>query len=103
MPDPSANEAPAEQSPLSTRIGVTTGTSLIVANMIGVGGFTTTGFMLGEIKSPLAVLTSWLLGGVAGVWGGGSDPALGPALAENGRAHACASRVSRPPARLRTG
>src|SRR5262245_56785887 len=54
-----------DEEPVSAGLGVTTGALLIVANMIGVGVFTTTGFMVDALKSPPAVLVAWLLGGVA--------------------------------------
>jgi APA family basic amino acid/polyamine antiporter len=96
MPDASASETPADQSPLSTRIGVTTGTSLIIANMIGVGVFTTTGFMVGAIKSPVAVLISWFLGGVAALCGALSYAELGAALPRNGGEYQFLSRIYHP-------
>jgi L-asparagine transporter-like permease len=43
-----------------------------VANIIGTGVFTTTGFMVNAIPSPPAVLLAWLLGGVAATAGRGS-------------------------------
>ena len=58
-----------DRPPFSAGIGVTTGTLLIVANMIGVGVFTTTGYMVGALKSPIAVFLAWLLGGVAAFCG----------------------------------
>src|SRR6516164_6465227 len=96
MLDPSANEAPADKSPLSTRIGVTTGTSLIVANMIGVGVFTTTGFIVAAIPSPGAVLVAWLLGGVAAFCGALSYAELGAALPRNGGEYQLLSRIFHP-------
>jgi APA family basic amino acid/polyamine antiporter len=96
MSDSTVREPPANQSPLSTRIGVTTGTSLIIANMIGVGVFTTTGFMVGAIKSPVAVLFSWFLGGVAALCGALSYAELGAALPRNGGEYQFLSRIYHP-------
>src|ERR1051326_5070258 len=96
MSDPSAHESPADLSPPSAKIGVTTGTSLIIANMIGVGVFTTTGFMVGVIKSPVAVLMSWFLGGVAALCGALSYAELGAALPRNGGEYQFLSRIYHP-------
>jgi APA family basic amino acid/polyamine antiporter len=86
------SKAPA----LATGIGVTTGALLIVANMIGVGVFTTTGFMVAAIKSPVAVLLAWLLGGVAAFCGALSYAELGSALPRNGGEYQFLSRIYHP-------
>lgn len=77
-------------------IGATTGALLIVANMIGVGVFTTTGYMIGALKSPLAVLLAWLLGGVAALCGALSYAELGAALPKNGGEYQFLSRIYHP-------
>ena len=41
-----------------------TGTLLVVASMVGTGVFTTTGHLLADLRSPLAVLGCWALGGL---------------------------------------
>ncbi len=38
-------------------------TSLVIANMIGAGVFTTSGFALGDLGTPGRVLLAWLVGG----------------------------------------
>ncbi|HWQ03330.1 MAG TPA: amino acid permease [Candidatus Nitrosotenuis sp.] len=48
---------------LKRQLGLGTATSVVIANMIGAGIFTTTGIMLGEVKSGGLVLLCWLLGG----------------------------------------
>ena len=44
-------------------------TAIVVANMIGTGVFTTLGFQLLELESPLVILTLWALGGVVALCG----------------------------------
>ena len=44
---------------LSRRLGVGTATTLVVANMIGTGVFTTTGLMLARLGSGWLVLLCW--------------------------------------------
>lgn len=77
-------------------LGVTTGTLLVVANMIGVGVFTTTGLMVEEIPSPPAVLLAWLLGGVAALCGALTYAELGAALPRNGGEYRLLSRIFHP-------
>ena len=38
--------------------------SLVIGNIIGVGIFTTTGFMIRYLDSPLLILAAWLVGAV---------------------------------------
>jgi APA family basic amino acid/polyamine antiporter len=42
---------------------------LVVANMVGTGIFTTTGFIMQEVGSPWAMLASWLIGGLIALFG----------------------------------
>jgi APA family basic amino acid/polyamine antiporter len=96
MSESPAHEASAVPSLPPAGIGVTTGTLLIVANMIGVGVFTTTGYMVGAIKSPIAVLVAWLVGGVAAFCGALSYAELGAALPRNGGEYQFLSRIYHP-------
>ena len=95
MSDAPPTQPSVVQPPLAG-IGVTTGTLLIVANMIGVGVFTTTGYMVGAIKSPIAVLVAWLVGGVAAFCGALSYAELGSALPRNGGEYQFLSRIFHP-------
>ncbi|MCL4522756.1 MAG: amino acid permease [Acidobacteria bacterium] len=54
---------------LPRRLGLGTATSVVVANMIGAGIFTTTGLMLARAESGWLVLLAWLLGGMVAVCG----------------------------------
>jgi APA family basic amino acid/polyamine antiporter len=67
----SAASASADATPaqLPREMGVGSATVVIVANMIGTGIFTTTGFMLGFGLSPRVVLLCWLLGGLIALAG----------------------------------
>ncbi len=96
MPDVYPLEPVADTKPVSAGIGLTTGTLLIVANMIGVGVFTTTGFMVGVLESPIAVLLSWFLGGIAALCGALSYAELGSALPRNGGEYQFLSRIYHP-------
>ena len=47
---------------MKKKLGYFAALSLVVGNIIGVGIFTTTGFMAQYIHSPLLILSAWLLG-----------------------------------------
>src|SRR5229473_8133000 len=82
--------------PGSAGIGVMTGTLLIVANMIGVGVFTTTGYMVAALQSPAAVLLAWVAGGVAALCGALAYAELGSAVPRNGGEYQLLSRIFHP-------
>ncbi|MCK5256267.1 MAG: amino acid permease, partial [Deltaproteobacteria bacterium] len=42
---------------------------IIVANMVGSGIFTTSGFIMQDIQSPLAMLLCWFIGGLLALTG----------------------------------
>ncbi len=94
MPDASAAIPDADDS--SRRLGVLTGTLLVVANMIGTGVFTTTGFLVHDIGSPAAVLLAWLAGGAAALCGALAYAELGAALPRNGGEYLLLSRIYHP-------
>ncbi|MBI4460754.1 MAG: amino acid permease [Acidobacteria bacterium] len=56
-------------SVLPRSIGVFTATSVVVANVIGVGIFTTPGFLARDLESPFALLGIWMLGAILAVAG----------------------------------
>lgn len=60
---------PAGGGTLPRRLGLGTATSVVVANMIGTGIFTTTGLMLARTESGWLVLLAWLLGGIVALCG----------------------------------
>jgi APA family basic amino acid/polyamine antiporter len=96
MSNESHREPAAQQAATSSGIGVTTGALLIVANMIGVGVFTTTGYMVAAIPSPLAILLAWVVGGVAAMCGALAYAELGAALPHNGGEYRFLSRIYHP-------
>lgn len=54
---------------LPRRLGVGTATSVVVANMIGTGIFTTTGLLLADVEAGWLVLAAWVLGGLIALAG----------------------------------
>ena len=59
-----------------TALGPATLCALVVANMIGAGVFTTSGFALSDLGSPWLVLLAWLIGGGVALCGAASYGAL---------------------------
>jgi APA family basic amino acid/polyamine antiporter len=52
------------------RFGWLSATFLVIANMIGTGIYTTTGFIVADLPAGMAVLFLWFLGGLAALGGG---------------------------------
>jgi APA family basic amino acid/polyamine antiporter len=56
-------------SSLRRELNFTSATAIVVANMIGTGIFTTTGFLAGDLGRPSLVLAIWLVGAVVALAG----------------------------------
>ncbi len=54
---------------LRRELTFTSATAIVVANMIGTGIFTTTGFLAGDLGRPIFVLAIWLAGAIVAVCG----------------------------------
>ena len=54
---------------LQRQVGRVSATALVVANMVGTGIFTTSGFIIGEVGQPSLLLLCWLAGGVFALCG----------------------------------
>jgi APA family basic amino acid/polyamine antiporter len=85
------------------RIGATTATVVVVASMVGTGIFTTTGLLVRDLGSPLAVLAAWLVGGVLALCGALSYGELAAALPRNGGEYQLLSRIYHPAAGFAAG
>ena len=77
-------------------LGVTTLTCLVVANMIGAGIFTTSGFALADLGTPGRVMLAWLIGGCVAICGALSYGALARRLTESGGEYLFLSRAIHP-------
>jgi len=66
------------------RFGLFALTTLVVANMIGAGVFTTSGFALADLGSPGRVMWAWVLGGLIALAGAASYGMLVRRLPESG-------------------
>jgi APA family basic amino acid/polyamine antiporter len=69
---------------LQRQIGLRSAYALVVANMIGAGIFTTTGFQVAALGDPAAIYALWVLGGVLALCGALSYSELGAAMPRAG-------------------
>jgi basic amino acid/polyamine antiporter, APA family len=63
MTEPTANRAPA------TLVSGVTATAIVIADMVGIGVFTSLGFQVGDITSGFALLLLWIVGGAVALCG----------------------------------
>ena len=64
--------------------GLTTLTALVIANMIGTGIFTTSGFTLASLQTPERVVAAWVLAGFVALSGAIAYGALATVLNQSG-------------------
>jgi len=80
------------------QLGLVSATALVVANMIGIGVFTTSGYTLGDLKSPWLVLLAWAVGGLVAAMGALCYAALARRIPESGGEYLFLSRTLHPAA-----
>ncbi len=78
------------------RISGLTATSIVVANMIGTGIFTSLGFQVGGLPSGFAILMLWLVGGICAMCGALCYAELATALPRSGGEYHFLSRIYHP-------
>ena len=74
----------------------TTGISVVVANMIGTGVFTSLGFQLLGIQSPFVLIMLWFVGGLTALCGALTYAELGANLPRSGGEYNFLSRLYHP-------
>ncbi|MDH5668595.1 MAG: amino acid permease, partial [Nitrospira sp.] len=72
--------AESDPSALPRRIGLVTVACVLISNVVGVGIFTTTGFMARDLGHPGLILSMWLMGGLIALAGALSYSELGAAI-----------------------
>ena len=72
------------ESKLKRQVGLFTVTNIVVANIIGAGIFTTTGYIMVYLRSPLLMLVLWVMGGIISFFGALSFGELGAAYPRAG-------------------
>jgi len=77
-------------------IGFGTACSIVIANIIGTGIFTSLGFQLADIQSGFALLMLWVVGGIAALCGALCYGELSAALPRSGGEYHFLSRIYHP-------
>src|ERR1700752_1153278 len=77
-------------------IGFITAFSIVIANIIGTGIFTSLGFQLPEIHSGFALLMLWIVGGIAALCGALCYGELSAALPRSGGEYHFLSKIYHP-------
>src|SRR5205809_1411936 len=77
-------------------IGFVTASSIVIANIIGTGIFTSLGFQVAEIQSGFALLMLWIVGGIAALCGALCYGELSAALPRSGGEYNFLSRIYHP-------
>ena len=85
------------------QLGLSSAVALVVASMIGTGVFTTSGFLLADLKSPWLVLVAWTLGGILATLGALSYGALARRIPESGGEYTFLSQSLHPAAGFLAG
>ncbi|MBN2430741.1 MAG: amino acid permease [Acidobacteria bacterium] len=88
---------------LQRKIGPFSLTSIVVANMIGAGIFTTSGLLMQDLRHPWLMLGLWLAGGVIALCGALSYGELGAAIPRAGGEYAFLSQLFHPLAGFLSG
>ncbi len=86
----------AEASRPRRTIGFVTACSIVIANIIGTGIFTSLGFQVAEIQSGFALLMLWIIGGIAALCGALCYGELSAALPRSGGEYHFLSRIYHP-------
>jgi APA family basic amino acid/polyamine antiporter len=89
---------PSVARPPHRTLGFWSATALVVASMLGTGVFTTSGFLLADLKSPWFVLVAWAVGGLVAMLGALSYGALARHIPESGGEYLFLSRTLHPAA-----
>ncbi len=78
------------------KIGFATAISLVIANMIGTGVFTSLGFQVMNIESGFAIMMLWIVGGVLSLCGALTYGEIGSAFPESGGEYNYLSKLYHP-------
>ena len=80
----------------SPKIGLSTATCIIVANMIGTGVFTSLGFQVVDLQSGFTLLLLWFVGGIFAICGALAYSELGAAMPHSGGEYYYLTRIYHP-------
>ena len=92
----SAERVPVKPAAPRRTVGFVTACSIVIANIIGTGIFTSLGFQLADIRSGFALLMLWVFGGVAALCGALCYGELSAALPRSGGEYHFLSQIYHP-------
>jgi len=81
---------------MKIKFGISTAVSIVIANMIGTGIFTSLGFQVISIRSGFALLLLWLIGGISALIGALAYSELGTAMPRSGGEYHFLSKIYHP-------
>ncbi len=81
---------------LERKLGLFPVTNIVVANIIGAGIFTTTGYLMDFLGNPILMLALWLIGGLVALCGALAFGELGAAFPEAGGEYTFISKLFHP-------
>jgi len=81
---------------LKKKIGISTASAIVIANMIGTGVFTSVGFQLNSVQNSYTILLLWVVGGFLALFGAFAYAELGTHFKESGGDYIYLSRVFHP-------
>jgi len=88
--------ASVKSAPPKRTIGFVTACSIVIANIIGTGIFTSLGFQLTDIQSGFALLMLWVVGGIAALCGALCYGEIAAALPRSGGEYHFLSQIYHP-------
>jgi basic amino acid/polyamine antiporter, APA family len=89
----SGSRTPGKGQAAATPVTPLTATALAVANMIGIGVFTSLGYQVKDLPSGFALLTLWVVGGIVALCGGLSYAELATAFPRSGGEYNLLSKI----------
>jgi APA family basic amino acid/polyamine antiporter len=89
-------EAVSERTVPARRVGFATACSIVIANIIGTGIFTSLGFQLPDIQSGFPLLMLWIVGGIVALCGALCYGELSAALPRSGGEYHFLSQIYHP-------
>src|ERR1700674_2003689 len=93
----------AAKPALLRQLGVVSATAIVVSSMIGMGIFGTTGFLAGQLGSPLLVLSIWVVGAICAFAGAMCYSELGVNFPSSGGEYVYLTRAFGPTWGFMTG
>lgn len=78
------------------QLGLFTATSLVIANIVGTGIFTTTGFLAADLNASVPILVAWVTGGIIALCGALTYAELAVNMPHNGGEYYYLSRLYHP-------